>query len=292
MTSRTPGRSAVVTIGAFTALVSMQLPAGSHQSPLPCNANDPGLNITKDRTWIRAGDVVTYTVEVHNEATEAGTPCDFTDAKVTVTLPAPDGTPTGEQKVIATGLDLPAGTGVTQLPPVTWTVALDPGVEDAVVRAHITGKIHDAQTDHAATVIKTLGTDVTAPFTVLTATASPPSGTAPLTVTFTYVEKNTGTSPITGIEVTDDTCSPVALTAGDNDGDTVLDVGETWTYTCTTTLTTEGTVTTKVKATGIDANDKRPHPEENASATVTVTAPVAPPQVLGEEVIRELPRTF
>jgi hypothetical protein len=280
----------VVTVGAMAALAALQLPAASHQSPEPCNSNDPGLNLTKDRTWIRGGDKVTYKVEVSNLSTPNGPACHFTSATVKLTLPAADGTPSGAQTILASGIDLPAGTTLTQLPPVTWTVDLAPGVTDAVAKAEITGVLHDAPTDHGALVVKSLGTAMTSPFTILQATAEPASGPAPLQVTFTYVERNTGDSGITDIVLTDDVCAPVQYQSGDNDDDRVLDVGEAWTFTCTTTLQTPGTVTTHVVGKGTATSDGRPAPDELASASVTVGQQV-PTEVLGQELTPALPRT-
>jgi uncharacterized repeat protein (TIGR01451 family) len=284
-------RPTVVTLGALATLASMQLPAASHQSPEPCSSNDPGLNISKDRTYIRPGDTVNYRVEVHNLTTPDGPACDITNGTVTVTVPAADGSATGPKTILASDLNLPAGTPLTQLNPVSWKVALNPGVSDAVVQAYLTGVVHDAPTNHVAAVVKTLGTAITAPWTELTAVANPPSGEAPLKVTFTYTEKNTGNSPINGVVMTDDVCAPVTYVSGDTDTDKVLDVGEAWTFTCTTTLSTPGTVTTHVKAVGNNMQDNRPAPDEHASATVNVNLK-STPEVLGEKIPRVLPRTL
>jgi hypothetical protein len=94
-------------------------------------------------------------------------------------------------------------------------------------------------------------------------------------VTYTYLETNDGTEPLTGVTLTDDTCSPVmrgADSPGDNDAS--LEPGETWTFTCTHNFTVAGTFTNKATATG-NISTGAPAPEEHASATVTVTsAPV------------------
>lgn len=291
-------RSALLAAGIAATFVFTQLPAVSEQSPPGCTSNDPVLNITKDRTWVRNGDTITYHVEVHNLATPTGAACDFSGATVAITVPAPDGTPTGPRTVLAESLDLPAGTGLTQFKPVTWVVNLNPGVTDAVVKAEVTGTIHDAPTNHYAAVVKTLGTTLTNAFTELSVVPNPASGNAPLTVTYTYTEKNVGNAPIKDVVMTDDVCSPITMASGDTGDDRILGVGETWTLTCTTTLTTPGTVTNHVKAIGTNVHDNRPHPEENAQATVTVNRPptvlnetVPPPPPPPPPVPRELPRT-
>jgi uncharacterized repeat protein (TIGR01451 family) len=292
-------RSALLAAGTAASLVFMQLPAASDQSPPGCTSNDPVLNITKDRTYVRNGDTITYHVEVHNLATPTGAACDFSSATVAITVPAPDGTPTGPRTVLAEALDLPAGTGLTQFKPVTWVVNLNPGVEDAVVKADVTGIIHDAPTNHNALVVKTLGTTVTNALTELSVVPNPASGQVPLRVTYTYTEKNVGNAPIKDVVMTDDVCSPITLVSGDQGNDQILGVGETWTLTCTTTLSTPGTVTNHVKSTGNNAQDNRPHPEENAQATVTVrpqptvlAETVPPPPPPAPKVPKELPRTF
>jgi hypothetical protein len=61
-------------------------------------------------------------------------------------------------------------------------------------------------------------------------------------VTYTYHVWNTGDAPLINVMVSDDKCSPVsAPTKTGGDQDDQLEVGETWTYTCTTALTVDTT---------------------------------------------------
>lgn len=288
-------RSIPVLLMAAVVLVSTVVPAGSHQNPPGCLGNNPALNVFRDKTLIRNGDVLTYRVEVSNLSTPASSAYDITGATVTLTLPAPDGTPTGQKVVLKTDLDLPAETGLTGFPPVPWTVALNPGVVDAVVKAEVTGVLHDAPTaDHMASVTKTLGTDVTTPLTFLSVSPSVTSGQAPLPVVFTYTERNAGDTPISGLTLTDDVCAPVVYTDGDANANSVLDKGETWTFTCSTTLTQAGTVTNHVVARGHDVRDGRVVPDELAEAAVAVSPAPPPPVVQAEQTqpLNELPRTL
>ena len=91
-----------------------------------------------------------------------------------------------------------------------------------------------------------------------------PAGTA---VTYTYKVTNTSIDALlTNIKVSDDKCSPATYVSGD-DGDTFLQIGETWTYTCVATLT--ATTTNTVTATGAWRGQTV---TDDAQATVTVTA--------------------
>lgn len=78
-------------------------------------------------------------------------------------------------------------------------------------------------------------------------------------VTYTYGATNDGTTNLTGITLTDDTCSPITYVSGD-DGDGVMQPGETWLYECSMTLSKTTTnvaeVTGKTRAGGtVDATD-------------------------------------
>jgi uncharacterized repeat protein (TIGR01451 family) len=97
----------------------------------------------------------------------------------------------------------------------------------------------------------------------------------PGSVTYTYTLNNIGTVPVTDITMVGDTCSPITLDSGDTNSNAELDVSETWTYSCSTTLTETHTniVTATGSANGITANDI-------ASATVVVGVPeVVPPLI-------------
>lgn len=150
----------VLAAGLVVAL--SPLPTFAHQSPGGCNANRLNLSIMKDKTSVMIGDTITYTVSVTNIDSGADIACDITNATVNVTLPAPDGTPTGTVVNLATGVDYPAGTITTIVGTAQYVVATDPGVEDMVAQAEISGTLHDAPVDHSAQIIKTLGTTVVA----------------------------------------------------------------------------------------------------------------------------------
>lgn len=83
-------------------------------------------------------------------------------------------------------------------------------------------------------------------------------------VTYTYKVTTDGPDAVLDVKVTDDKCSPVTYTAGDTNANSALEVGETWTYTCTTTLT--GDTVNTATATG--------HDDEGNDVTATDQATV------------------
>jgi uncharacterized repeat protein (TIGR01451 family) len=96
----------------------------------------------------------------------------------------------------------------------------------------------------------------------------------PGSVTYTYTLRNIGTVPVTNVTMVGDSCSPVTFTSGDTNGDSKLDLNESWVYHCTTTLlkTHTNTITATGWANGISAVDI-------ASATVVVGLPAVPPLI-------------
>ena len=255
-------------------------PAAAHQSPPGCSSNSLDITPTKEKTLVRPGDTTSYAVATANATGAAA--CDFTSGTVTLTLPAADGTPTGSTATLASNANYSAGTPSNVLGTVPWTVAVNPGVEDAVVEARATGILHDAPVDHEARITKTLGTAVTQPSVTLTQTVTPPSGQSPVTVTNNYTLTNNSSTnaPIANPVVSDENCYPVTYTGGDTNGNSLLDVGETWTYTCGETLRTTGTFRYPATATGTNTVDNLPVPIAPVEGSVTVTA-VPRAKVLG-----------
>ena len=99
-----------------------------------------------------------------------------------------------------------------------------------------------------------------------------PSG--PGSVTYDYTVLNVGTVAMSNITIADNKCSGITSVSGDVNGNSQLDVTETWMYRCTTNIstTTTNTVTVTGQANGHIATD-------TANATVVVGLPVVPPLI-------------
>jgi len=90
-------------------------------------------------------------------------------------------------------------------------------------------------------------------------------------VTYTNKVTNPGTVSLSNIQLVDDKCTSVKYISGDTNGDSKLDVNETWTYTCNANLTktTTNTVVATGQANGLTARDF-------AITTVVVASPSLP----------------
>lgn len=103
-----------------------------------------------------------------------------------------------------------------------------------------------------------------------------PGGSGP--VTYNYTVWNVGgQQPLKNITVTDDKCSPVVLLSGDANGNSKLDPGEKWKYSCATTLS-ETTTNTSI-AIGHSDDSFNQAAIATAIATVVVRAPLTPPLI-------------
>lgn len=264
---------ALGTAAALVALaggVMFASPAAADVSPSGCTNNLLNVQLAKDKNLARPGDVIMYTVSVGNEGPGA---CDVTNATVTATMPALNGSPTGQSVVLATGVNFLAQAPLMIIGTVPYIVAVNPGVSSVTAMSTVNGALHDTGGGvDAVNVSKTVTSQITNPHTTLVKSASPTSGRAPLNVTYTYLETNDGTNaPLSGVTVSDSRCTPVVLRSGDTNANQVLEVGETWRFTCAQRLTTAGTVANTATANGIDVLDTRPAPVETAEASVTVT---------------------
>jgi hypothetical protein len=177
----------------------------------------------------------------------------------------------------ATDPDIRVGT-------VTTTLNVNPGVIDAVAQATATGKLHDADTDHNATISKTLGTTIVTPGIEVTKEGSITSGVAPAAVTYTFRVYNRSTAglPLDTVSVSDNLCPGATYVGGDNaPQDGRLQPAEVWTYTCTMTHPTAGTYNNTVTGCAeLILNGTTTKVCDTAPWSVVLTSPppAAPPQ--------------
>src|SRR5437763_3425527 len=92
-------------------------------------------------------------------------------------------------------------------------------------------------------------------------------------ITYAVTVVNDGNQTLSGVTVTDPRCSPV-FGGGDVDGDRLLDVGETWTYSCTYAVTQADIDAGSVRNIAtVSADDPHGAPiSETAEAVVAVSA--------------------
>ncbi len=104
----------------------------------------------------------------------------------------------------------------------------------------------------------------------LAVAASPPSTTPGGSVVLTYTVTNPGGATLDAIAVHDPRCAPVTYVSGDTTPDGALEAGETWVFTCATTVQT--TTVDTVTASGMTNAST-----SVATASVTITVPGSPP---------------
>lgn len=138
-------------------------------------------------------------------------------------------------------------------------------------------------------------TCVQPPALSVTSTPNRPTVRPGETVTYAYDVRNTGGTPLADIAVVDDKCAPVVGPVGD-DGNGLLDVGESWAYSCSAALTATTTNTVVAQgwpadSTGSLLGDVDPV-RAQATSKVTVTnaalvlqATAEPAYVLAGEVV-------
>lgn len=98
------------------------------------------------------------------------------------------------------------------------------------------------------------------------------------TVTYTYKVTDTGSTDFKNVGVEDDKCSGVTGPTGNVDSDPNLNIGETWTYQCSTKVLQDLTHTAKVTATPV-LPVVTPSAPPSVSPTATPSASASTPAV-------------
>ena len=274
---------------AATPASAAGIPDGCTTSALHFDfANDPDSN---DVFHVhRVGDQMQIGATVRNDIAGA---CSVDDVTVTIQVPNSDGTP-GPIATIAEHMSFPGGMAKISLPTkVPYTVAFDPAVFHAPIKIAYSGVGHYPGGDEPDSGSLSTNVVVSKPHATLTVTPNTTSGPAPLGVTYTYRLTNDSavdpaaptTTPILfsntaslnpdGSVLTDDRCSSITYTGGDTHltNPSIVDPGETWTFTCAHQFTTPGVFTSLVSVTGFSSRDGRPWPVTTATSTVTSLGP-------------------
>jgi hypothetical protein len=237
------------------------------QDPAGCVGNRLGLDIFKDRTYIRDHETINYFVSVRNDASNA---CTVSSATVQLQLPDVTGNPSAAFQSLTTNATFarpfpelvfgafPYVTEFGTAPPQRYTA-----------RVSLTNaRLRDIPPPYSVLNIdRTLQTLTVQPALTIDKVGSTKGGPAPQTVTYTYTVKNTTVTPpevpiddpaasIANVNPTDNTCGPLKLVSGDANADNILQRSETWTYTCVSTFTVPGSYTNIVDVCGDNVIDK------------------------------------
>lgn len=121
--------------------------------------------------------------------------------------------------------------------------------------------------------------------------ADPKSASPGDRVVYTYLVTNPGNAALTQVVVTDDKCAPVTFVSGDTDGDSALDPGETWRYTCAVTVgATAGSLTNVGTVTAKDPTGATVSANDTETITVVLGVVIEQPRAAAAEEVG-LPRT-
>ncbi|HEX8665748.1 MAG TPA: hypothetical protein VF744_17160 [Beijerinckiaceae bacterium] len=240
---------------------------------------DPDLAITKtaDVTLVDgAGDVINYTVVVDNTGNMTLTGVSVSDSLASLTLASGDTDNDGK-------LDLDETWTYTGSHTVTQA-EMDTGGTIANTASVTTGQGAGGSASASVGIVQN-------PSITLDKTASVPGGaadTAGEVIDYTIDLTNNGNVTLTGVSVTDAFVSNLTLASGD-DGDGVLDVGETWHYTANHTVT-QAELDNNGGGDGVIQNTASVTTAQGASASdsasVTVVQP-PPPQTFSMTLEKE-----
>jgi Ca2+-binding RTX toxin-like protein len=254
-------------LGSLLAVVALAAPSASaHPDPLGCT--QPSFSYAWGGLGIfRNGDTAHLTGSVGNN-NPTNVACNITNATITLQVPAADGSD-GQTFVLATGVDLAAGAAPVQFGgTVDYEVDFNPGVFRGWVNIAIDGTVHSAFEYTGFLGSGGSPLVISRPHVSLTVTPEVTPGT-PDTVTYTYTAEND--SPldpepsafdpsVQNVSVTDDKCPTVTFTGGDGGTVNLLEPGETWTYSCTTTIPPVGSWVNTATFAGISTHDGREWP--------------------------------
>jgi hypothetical protein len=267
----------------------LSAPPAHAQSPAGCGGNLFDAGFLKDRSFIRDGETINYTVRAGNNAPNA---CDASTVTLRLQLPTAAGTP-GAFQNLTNRLSFTYPTPQLTFGPYPYTVNFGIAPPDrytARLSTDADSVAHDTPAPYSPLNIeRVLQTLTVRPGLTIDKVGSTTGGPAPQNVVYTYTVKNVtlpaglpdDVSQMQNVVPTDDLCSPMTLISGDN-GDGIMQITETWTYTCSSSFPNPGTYTNTAKVCADEIADGRPknYCSPPDTWTVTVTPPPPPPPVV------------
>jgi hypothetical protein len=265
------------------ALAATATPAHA-QSPAGCGGNLFDAGFLKDRSFIRDGETINYTVRAANDALNA---CDASTVTLRLQYPTAAGTPSPVFQNLTNRLAFSYPTPRLVFGPYPYKVnfgAAPPDRYTARLSTDADSVVHDTPAPYSPLNIdRFLQTLTVRPGLTIDKVGSTTGGPAPQNVVYTYTVKNVtlpaglpdDVSQMQNVVPTDDLCSPMTLISGDTNGDRKMQITETWTYTCSSTFTNPGvyTNTAKVCADELADNIPKNYCSPPDTWTVTVTPP-------------------
>jgi hypothetical protein len=193
------------------------------------------VDLIRDKSLVKNGDTINYTVEVDNLGTLA---CDVSNISLRLQFPSPTGAPAATFTTVVNAANYPAQMPIITFGPFPYTVNANPGVKRLEARVSIeNGALHDGDTHSAVNINKTIGSDIPTPAIEVDKTANIKSGLAPQDVTYTFrvYNRTVPARTLDNVTLTDDKCPGVVGPVAGDDGDKRLQPAEVWEYTCTMT---------------------------------------------------------
>lgn len=228
-------RTTLITLLVMAGLASGAAPAAADQSPPGCGGSRFALDITKDRSAVRAGETINFWVELSNLGADA---CDVSNITIEYFGPgAAPGTTATTPIILSNTARYNNGTTRISFGPFPYVVpTVEAATPEVTARVRVQGGLlHDSPIDHVVDINKTVGTPIVTPGIKVDKVGSIESGIAPQNVTYTYTVTNTTTfgQTLDRVVVNDDLCPGPAYRSGDANGDGRLQATEAWVFTCT-----------------------------------------------------------
>ena len=277
---------------------------GSNTDPVHATASTlvlcPGLNLlkTSDAPSVDAGQQIGFTITVANAS---GNAVGVAKA-VTVDDPLPTGAGIAWSIHDTSGVD--AKCAITNGTLACGPVDLAPGQSFAVhivsdtpgglTNANLPAacKAYDntatADATNAAELTASASTEVVCPLAIQLVKDGPATAFRGDTVTYTFTVTNIGKVDLMTVDLSDAKCDAGTITkVDDGDGDAVLEIGESWRYTCTRVIRADDPDPLPNTATVLGTDIRNRTTTASASHVIDLLEP----QVLEVEAFKELPHT-